>query len=296
MTLLQELESFYLDARLELDATVEVEPTGAVPHPSALPLEKNAAGHYVWKRVDNVAVVATDLKSSTSVSYAKQDQIGARLFQTSTGNSARILSSFDPGFVDIQGDGMFAIYSGERFVERAMAAAISLNSFSHRLAALLAERFGDAIPEMNASGLKIGLDAGTILVKKIGVRGDHNEPVWAGKPVIYASKCAQAADASEIVATSRYFAHVRDNEYVRYSCGCSNGTPSSGAAPLWRPRQVETLGHDSSAFELVSSWCDLHGDQFSDALLRGETRRGLDRSILREFRDPVTVEGIPQGE
>ena len=208
------------EAEADLGTAVKIEETRVFPDVAGLPLEKNQDGQYVWKKITDVSVVATDLKSSTAVSYSKQDRIGARLYQASTGNCTKVLQQFTPDFVDIQGDGLFAIFAGDDHHERAICAAISLNTFGRRLAVLLREELGEDVPEMKASGLRIGADRGVLLVKNIGVRGPHKEPVWAGKPVNYATKCAQAADPGHVIVTSRFFQDLRENEYVRYTCGC----------------------------------------------------------------------------
>jgi len=270
----------------DLSTAVEIEKAGSVPAVGGLPLEKTAEGKYKWHRIDDVSVVATDLKASTAVSYSKQDRVGARLYQASTGNCARVLQQFTPSFVDIQGDGLFAIFSGERHAERAMTATVSLNSFGQRLALLLKEQLGDDVPEMQESGLKVGADRGTLLVKRIGVRGEHNEPVWAGKPVNYATKCAQEAEAGRVIATSRFFNGFRDNEYVRWTCGCKNGVPAGEVVPLWRKVTVDALGEQhQNCRELVSRWCENCGNDFAASILAGEKDRGLNTGQLKKWRE-----------
>lgn len=220
-------------AEEDLTTPVEIRPAKTFPAITTLPLEKNREGKYIWRRIEDASVVATDLKGSTSISYSKQDRVGARLYQASTGGCSRVFQKFAPDFVDIQGDGLFAIFAGERHAERAMCAAISLNTFGRRLREMLRREFGEEVPQMADSGLKIGADTGLLLVKKIGVRGDHNEPVWAGKPVSYASKCAAEVDAGSVLVTFRFFKPFLENQYVRYSCGCVNAQPTAEVSPLW---------------------------------------------------------------
>jgi len=282
-------------AQDDLTTAVEIKPTRTFPAIADLPLEKNRDGKYVWRKLEDAAVVLTDLKSSTAVSYSKQDRIGARLYQASTGGCSRVLQDFAPDFVDIQGDGLFAIFCGDRNIERAMCAAVTLNSFGKRLRSMLKEQFGDDVPEMKDSGLKVGADRGILLVKKIGVRGDHNEPVWAGKPVNYAAKCAQAADAGSILVTSRFFKDFLDNQYVRYSCGCVNGAPGDGASPLWLKSTIDALGEDGNVRELESSWCKHCGTKFARAILKGEKDRGLNTGELKKWREPPAEAGASDG-
>lgn len=280
------------DARDDLGTSVEIQSARGFPAIEGLPLEKNQAGKFVWREISDASVVATDLKASTAVSYSKQDRVGARLYQASTGNCAKVMKPFTPDFVDIQGDGLFAIFAGEHHVERAMCAAVSLNSFGRRLAVMLADQFGDEVPEMKESGLKIGVDRGLMLVKRIGVRGDYNEPVWAGKPVNYATKCAQAAGAGQVIVTSRFSKEFRDNEFVRFSCGCVAGEPGGEVGPLWRKIEVDALGQDAQARELLSAWCRHCGTMFCRAILRGEKERdGLNTGPIKKWREDPPDEG-----
>lgn len=276
-------------AEQDLASPVEVVDLRAIPDDiGKLPFGKNQAGSYVWRKIADAAVVVTDLKASTAVSYSKQDRVGARLYEASTGGCVNVLNRFSPGFVDIQGDGVFAIFTGDRFLERALCAAVSLNTFGQNLRQTLAKELGDDVREMRESGLRIGADRGALLVKRIGVRGTHNEPVWAGKPVNFATKCAQEADAGQVVVTARFFGDFKDNEFVRYSCGCVDGENRSEAGPLWERVTVPELGErHSSACRLRSAWCHQHGDEFARAILSGEKRRrGLNTGSLKKWREP----------
>ncbi len=275
-------------AETDLKTSVTIEKATTFPTPGVLKLEVPT-----WKRIEDTVVVTTDLKGSTRISYSKQDRVAARMYQASSGHCARIFQRFNAQFVDIQGDGLFAIFHGENTVGRAMAAAFTLKSFSSTaLAPLIDEHLGGDLPEGYETGLKVGADTGILLAKRIGVRGEHNEPVWAGKPVNYATKCAQAADRHEIIITDRLWKLVKDNGYVHYSCGHARGEDSPPNT-LWMQKEVDTLGDDSSckSFPFASSWCEHHGDEFCAAIETGLTDRddldGLDLPDLFELPEPA---------
>lgn len=270
-----ELMSELADAtQAALDTSIHVERRSSFPAKiSDLPLK---AGCY-W-RLDDVAVVSCDLKGSTRISYSKQDRVAARIYEASTGNCVRVLREFEPNFVDIQGDGVYALYHGDLARERAMAAALTLKSFSNKtLGGALDKLFKEAVEESDPdgepfhSGLKIGAAVGTLLAKRVGVRGEHNEPVWAGKPVNFAVKCAQAADRHGVIVTERFFEHFKANDFVLYSCGCS-GEPRA----WWQQQTVETIGADGAtcwAFPAHTNWCADCGDRFASAIRSGKSRR-----------------------
>lgn len=218
-----------------------------------------------WHDIKEVAVVVADLKGSTKLNVSKYGQTTARIYEATTSNLVRAVKKYDPAFVDIQGDGLFAIFDGDRADERAFCAAVTLMTWSRDLAEQIATQY----PKVPDTGIKVGIDKRRVLVKKVGVRGT-NEPVWAGKPVNYATKAAQIADAHQVVVTERFFNVLKDNEWISHSCGCGSGYP----APLWTPVYNEKLpGTDVQCQKLESFWCETHGDETHDAILEGRTER-----------------------
>jgi class 3 adenylate cyclase len=260
-------------ARKELKTPVGIEEVEEFPEPDDIYVEKRT-----WKKIDNVVVVAADLKGSTKLNFNKYAQTSAQLYEAVTGNMVRIVDAFQPEFVDIQGDGLFALYHGDGRYRRALCAAITLKSFSQReLVPAIEATMADRFPE---TGLKVGMAAGILAVKKIGVRST-NEPVWAGKPVNWATKCAAKADRNELIVTRPVFQKFESNDYVTHSCGCgtdptTGGNVPGGAIPseLWTTTQVETLPDEDIDCKLLkSSWCQIHGDDFCTAILEGKTSR-----------------------
>jgi class 3 adenylate cyclase len=261
------------DARKELRTPVEIEEVDEFPPLDSLYVEKRA-----WKKIENVVVVSADLKGSTKLSFGKHAQTSARLYQAVTGNMVRLVSPFDPEFIDIQGDGLFALFHGERRYERAMCAAITLKTFSeHELVPAIENSMPDRFPD---TGLKVGMAAGILAVKKVGVRGT-NEPVWAGKPVNWATKCAAAADANQLIVTRKVFQKFEQNDYVTHSCDCGTNPETGEREPgrvqpkeLWSDTRVEALPETDTDCKLLKScWCVNHGDEFCTAILEGKTNR-----------------------
>jgi class 3 adenylate cyclase len=257
----------------ELRTPVEIEEVEEFPSLDELYVEKRA-----WKKIKDVVVVSADLKGSTKLNFNKYAQTSAQLYEAVTGNMVRIVSAFEPEFVDIQGDGLFALYHGNGSYRRALCAAITLKTFSeHKLAPSIEASMPDRFPE---TGLKVGMAAGSLAARKVGVRGT-NEPVWAGKPVNWATKCAAAADRNQLIVTRRVFQKFEQNDYVTHSCGCGKdpvtGERVPGAATpneLWTMTQVATLPEEDIDCKLLkSSWCPIHGDEFCTAILEGKTSR-----------------------
>jgi hypothetical protein len=87
------------DPRLELRMPVEIEGVGDFPPLDSLYVEKRA-----WKKIKDVVVVSADLKGSTKLNFDKFAQTSAQLYEAVTVNMVKLISPFDPAFVDIQGD------------------------------------------------------------------------------------------------------------------------------------------------------------------------------------------------
>ncbi len=218
-----------------------------------------------WKRIEDVVVVFADLANSTKLGFDKYVNSSASIYEAATGGAVRCLTDYSPNFVDIQGDGAFALFHGERCWEGAFCAAVTVKTFSELHLVPLIEKHH---PKSPATGFRVGMAAGTLAVKRVGVRGT-NEPVWAGKPVNWAAKCAGAAEIHELVVTERVWNKLKGNDYVRWACGCNGGT-----SDLWSSTRVSRLpSEDWTCFALRSQWCINCGTDFCQAILDGQTTR-----------------------
>jgi class 3 adenylate cyclase len=249
----------------ELETAVEIQDTATFPT-----LEQIYGIKRIWKRIDDVVAVVVDLKGSTRLGLGRHAETTARLYEATTGSMVRIVERFGPDFLDIQGDGLFALFHGHRRYERAMCAAITLKTFGQsQLEPSIKEHLGEDFPD---TGLKVGMAAGRLIVKKVGVRGT-NEPVWAGRSVNYAAKCAQTTSKQELIITPRVWKKFESNDYVRYSCGCGQ---SGLVSELWTVTVVDNLPEGANECRLLPiliGWCKDHGDQFCQAILDGKTKR-----------------------
>lgn len=220
-----------------------------------------------WKRIEDVVVVVADLANSTKLNFDKYVNTSASIYEAATGGAVRCLDQFGPDFVDIQGDGMFALFHGDTRWERAFCAAVTVKTFSRRHLVPLVEKYLD--PKTPKTGFKLGMAAGILAVKNVGVRGT-NEPVWAGKPVNWAYKCAQAAKPEELIVSERVWNKLKDNDYVRFSCGCDSGVVTD----LWDSVLVDKLPEeDWNCWRLTSSWCANCGQEFCNSILAGQRDR-----------------------
>lgn len=243
----------------ERGATVQLETE--VPDTDAIPIQDPQQ----WLKVPDVICVFVDMKDSTRLSATAHDKSTASAFQLFTGGAVRILNTFGPAYIDVRGDGAFALFN-KGSEHRALVAAVSFKTFAHEIAVKkIKERTDQDI------GCHVGIDQKTVLVRKIGMkrvggRTDRQNEVWAGKPVNMAAKLASMSEHNQIVVSDRFFGRLSD-DHARVSCGCGK---SGQQESLWSELD---LSNDSrfdfpKAHVLRSNWCINHGSEFADALLR----------------------------
>lgn len=221
-----------------------------------------------WKEYDASAVVA-DLVGSTNLGAGGQwERSTAAIYDAAVRPMAEIFADFGADFIDIQGDGGFGLFTGELATERAVCAAVTVRTFSEdQLLPALNRKWPDNAPQ---TGFKLGVARSKVLAKRVGIpRTTHQEPVWAGRAVNHAAKCAQEAGLHRVLVTETVAKTIQGNDYLLFSCGCSaSGTPSS---ELWKPSYINKL--EAEGLILKTGWCKTHGARFAQAILAGETRR-----------------------
>jgi class 3 adenylate cyclase len=221
-----------------------------------------------WFRIRSVISVFVDMKGSTQLSASTRESDTAGAYQLFTGTGVALFDKFEAPYIDIKGDGVFALFnSGQEY--RALCAAVTFKTFAR-------EEF---IPRINAKtglslGCHIGIDQKIVLVRKLGLkrysdRSDRQNEVWAGKPVNMVSKLASLAQDNEVFVSDRFYEKITDQR-ARLSCGCSGGQPGNQKAPLWTEFDLsnDTRFDFDKAYVLKSPWCERHGKEYCEALLR----------------------------
>jgi len=267
-----------LDDRVkgEMAVNPEIIDKGDALDVSALPIAARK-----WHKLDEAVAVVADLKGSTNLGVGKHTASTAAIYEAATGGLCQIFDQFDADFVAIQGDGAFGLFWGEQRMERAVCAGITVKTFSVKQLVPRLEKKWEDLP---ATGFKVGMAVSKLLVKRVGVpRTDHQEPVWAGKAVNYAAKCAQQAEAHEMIITGTIWDFVEDNDYLAVTCPCGSGPSSS----LWSDVVIDKIHEgdgERAGRRLTSCWCDVHGAEYCDAVLTGKTKRPEAESIVAQVR------------
>lgn len=226
-----------------------------------------------WWRLTDVVVVVADLVSSTRLGTGKLAASTASIYEAALRPVAEMYSAFDVDHVEIQGDCVIGWFWGDLALERAVCAGITVKTFSSdSLVPRLEKKWADE-DQLPPTGFKVGVGMGPLLVKRIGIpRTQHQAPVWPGKAVSYAVKAAQTAGRHELVVTGSVWAKVAKNDYLAFTCSCGDGPVDT----IWSAHDIGRLDHDAverNGRILGSKWCDVHGDEFCNAVLDGESIR-----------------------
>lgn len=231
-----------------------------IPDTTKIPIENQSH----WLRIPDVICVFVDMINSTQLSAQNNDNQTAGVYQLFTGTAVKLFHEFDCPYIDVRGDGVFALYNSDQ-PYRAIASAITFKTFVEK-------EFTDRIKNNTGFdiGAHIGIDINTVLVRKIGLkrkdgRTDRQNEVWAGKPVNMASKLASKTSSTELLVSDRFYKLIK-HDLVRKSCGCPGGTKSN----LWEEIDLtdETKFDFNKAYRLTSTWCKIHGKQYCEDILK----------------------------
>ncbi len=250
------------------DAARSITQQNTLPETGKIPIENQ--GH--WLRIPDVICVYVDMIDSTKLSASKHDNSTAGAYQLFTGTAVRLFSAFDAPYIDVRGDGVFALFNSNQ-PYRALAAAVTFKTFASEVFVPRLRKDTD-IPV----GAHIGIDQKTVLVRKIGLkrygdRTDRQNEVWAGKPVNMAAKLAAISEDEQLHVSDRYFQQIQ-HELVTHSCTCAydeagNRIQGTDKRTLWTEVDVsEDERFDFNTAHLLSSqWCKIHGKEYCEAIL-----------------------------
>ena len=239
----------------------------------------------IWARIPKATAVFADLKRSTLLSVAGSRTDAAYAYTYFIRAMTVIFDRFSARYVDIQGDAVFGLFSGKGSMSSAAACAVTMKTQMERV---VEPRFWADAPSKQSLKVGIGVDQGTLLVRRLGLRSTGRNEVWAGRAVNVAAKLSSLAGTNQVVVSDRVFSDYSKASKVRqrvllWSCGCDGGVAGGGLAlpegtttRLWDEVAVpEGLGLDfNTAYQLKSMWCVRHGSEFCEALITGKVAAG----------------------
>lgn len=263
------LKSVKAEARLDISGKnpeVEVNPEFG----SQLDLNKLDVNDKTWHEIDNVVAVFADLRGSSKLSSDNRKASVASIYTGSTGGLVSIFNSFEANYIQVQGDGVLAIFWGPKDYEKAICAAMTAKTFGTTIKSLIENRNNKSSFE---SGYRIGVSSSSVLVKKFGnERPSQQSLIWSGNAVNFAVKASDESLDGKLVITNSVWAGIKDNEYLSSSCECQN---SYVARLLWSKINIRNIdeSREKEGYERSSNWCEKCMDIFCDAIMRGDTER-----------------------
>ena len=158
-----------------------------------------------WNKINTVICCFVDMKGSTQLSASPTgDENIAKAYRLFTETAIRIFHEFKSPYIDVKGDGVFALFDLNQ-VHRALAATISFKTFVH-------EYFTPEIKAITGQEISghFGIDQANVLVRKFGLRRfeyrtDRQNEVWAGQPINMAAKLASLSPGNQLWVSKRFF-------------------------------------------------------------------------------------------
>lgn len=258
--------------RSVIDAEIETYKSGAavqdvnsIPDTTQIPSAKTSQGQTRWLRIPDVICIYADMRNSTGLTAEKQDKSAARAYQLFTETAVRIFHAAESAYIDVQGDGVFALFDSGQ-VHRALGAAVTFKTFA------VTEFIPRVTRDLDVDvGCHLGMDARTTLVRKLGLRPkegrtDRQNEVWAGRTINMAAKLAAQAADGELIASERAWKKLSAPEALQ-SCGCPDGIDEN----LWEEIAIVNPSIDfTRAYVLKPNWCSEHGAEFCESLFAAD--------------------------
>ena len=278
------LDTIYSDVSKQVDdqRALEVQITRRNDVPEIGPTNKG-----VWFDIPKVSAVFVDMKNSTALnSHEHQLKDAARTYTYFVRAMAVIFEQFSARYVDIQGDGLFGLFSGENSLFEAAACAITMKTYILKVLAAELRAENSVDWELSAG---IGMDEGRIMVRRLGLRETKQNEVWAGTPVNMAAKLSSLAEPNQLVVSDRVFKEFERAPQLRqraliWSCGCDYSNRQGHGLDvgigettcLWKKDLAPNdLGLDfENLYRLDSKWCDVHGSEFCETIVTGKRNNG----------------------
>ena len=249
--------------------------------------ESGPANKGLWNEIPQVSAVFVDMKNSTALNTSGHQLVdAARTYTYFVRAMAVIFERFSARYVDIQGDGLFGLFSGKGSLFEATACAITMKTY-------IMSQLADQLNNENSTDWKlaagIGIDKGRLLVRRLGLRGKSQNEVWAGTPVNTAAKLSSLAESNQLVVSDRVFNEFSRASKLRkraiiWSCGCDSpaivgrglDAEEGTTGCLWKKDAApDNLGLDfTNLYRLDSKWCDTHGIEFCEAIVTGKRNNG----------------------
>lgn len=278
----ERFRSIIADELEKFEQEIKIKSVEEIPDTTDIPIESKKQE---WIRIPEVICVFVDMKGSTKLSASSHDKSAARAYQLFTGTAVRMFHEFEAPYIDVRGDGVFALFNSNR-PYTALASAITFKTFAHKVFVPKVKKRTD-----KNVGCHVGIDQKTLLVRRIGLkahkgRTDRQNEVWAGKTVNMAAKLAGRSNDNQLLISDRFFEKIEKN--ARHKCGC--GTILTGRKCLcweeWDDFPILNSPFDfDRAYSLEDNWCEKHGEASCNFFLNLDRRNSISEGLSSDEED-----------
>ena len=221
-----------------------------------------------WLKIPDVICVYVDIRNSTWLSAISHSKSTAWIYELFTETAVRIFHEFESSYIDIKGDGVFALFNAWE-EHRALVAAVSFKTFASEVFQPLIKK---KIPSLDL-WFHMWIDQSWVLVKQIWLRDksgrdSRKNEVWAWKPVNMAAKLASRSPDKQLWVSERFFWKL-NSELVLKSCWCRGGEQGFEKVWVWKEEVVaeDDIFDFKKIFILNPVWCKTHGAQWCKNVL-----------------------------
>jgi class 3 adenylate cyclase len=130
-----------------------------------------------------LAMLFVDLRESTKIVRALRRETSAKMYKTFLWGVSKICRDNDGEVRSFNGDGVLVAFIGENKEANATRAALQMSFFIKTVLKPRIQKYIDKSIKLDVTDLNfgIGIDAGTVLVVRGGIKGENNNDlVWVG--------------------------------------------------------------------------------------------------------------------
>jgi adenylate cyclase len=188
--------------------TYKITKTDAIPTAEDLPFGKEG------KQID-LAMLFIDIRESTAIVDASRRTTAARMYKSFLWGVTKFAKENSGEICSFNGDGVLVAFAGGRKCNSSVKAALGMKWFSEFVLKPKMDSYFDTNQQLVGSEFDfgIGIDTGTILVVRGGIKGDNNNDlVWVGNATNRAVKLSGEADGPNHVRVSKEVYSVLDHK------------------------------------------------------------------------------------
>ena len=197
-----------------------------------------------------LAMLFIDLRDSTSIVDGFRRVTAAKMYKSFLWGVAKIARANSGELRSFNGDGVLMAFSGDYKCTHAAKAALQMAWFVKEVLKPKVQQYFNNNNQLYnmVFDFDIGIDVGTILVVRGGIRGENNNDlVWAGNATNYAVKLSSISDAGYHI-----FIGTIEHEYQHVASNEINEAINECKATQLMPLRLKTLGYPSDIAEDVS--------------------------------------------